>query len=745
MTWTRRSLGALRAIGRGLLAPPVIGAAYLLGVVIHAAATPLVSDDASTPGPEARALAEMIVRNYGGEIARFGARLVVVSLAVGAALGALAGGLVALRDRAAGRGARRPLGRAVRALLVTAALHAWALAWTMARKPQPFVDAWYAEKGWSRAVEIVVTDGLGSKAIVALGVAAVAVYVAGSRARMRYWSRRAPTRLARGGVATIAAALAVAGLSSSSCAGRLAGSPAPQASVRDASGIGPDPEPSIIDETRPNVLILAADGFRFDRLVARVAPHLSAVADRGTRFDRAYVAIPHTVPSWITLLTGRDPHHHGVRSIFPRFEERTRELDALPTHLARAGYFTGVVADFAGDSFHDTDLGWATIDAPELNFGKMLCQRALEHTPPILPFLDNSIGTLVFPQVRTINTMSDPRDVESGVIRALHAAGKRPFFLTAFFSTSHFPYAAPAPYYGRFTDPAYRGDFKYHRPIGLANGAEPGPVDTAQINALYDGAIAAVDDAAGRVLAEVERLGLSGRTIVIITSDHGEAIHEHGRGVGHGDHLFGDEVTHVPLAIYDPRQTTPRREAAVVRSADLAPTIYALTGVAPARSLDGRSLAEALTRPIASAPAFAETDLWLGDNPMVPPSLRLPYPGFGGLLEIDTLHGHKIVVRGEYRLLTVIARHRLVRDDRWKLIYAPTPSGARYFLFDTAEDPDEIRDLAAERPAETERLKALLWPWMLQDPELQREGDRLVARPGAERPMGEPGLRIGAP
>jgi arylsulfatase A-like enzyme len=745
LRYLERALRALRSIGRRAISPPVIGAAYLLTIVVHAATTPLVSDDASTPGPEAKALAEMIMSHYGGEIARFGVRLVVVSLAWGAALGAAAGGLVALRDRAAGKRARRPLGLAVRALGVTVALHAWALAWTMARKPQPFVDAWYAEKGWSRAAQLLATDTLGPTAIVALGVVALVAFLAGSPARLRYWARRAPAGLGRGVVATTAATLAVIGWSGAGCGARLRGSSAPQASVRGAPGLELDPDRAILDETRPNVLILAADGFRFDRLVARVAPHLSALADRGTRFDRAYVAIPHTVPSWITLLTGRDPHHHGVRSIFPRVEERSRDLDALPTHLARAGYFTEVVADFAGDSFHDTDLGWAAIDVPELDFGKMLCQRALEHTPPILPLLDTSAFALVFPEVRTINTMSDPRDVADGAVRALRAAGKRPFFVTAFFSTSHFPYAAPAPYYRRFTDPSYRGEFKYHKPVGLANGPDPDATDVAQVRALYDGAVAAVDDAAGRVLAEVERLGLSGRTIVIITSDHGEALFEHGRGIGHGDHLFGDEVTHVPLAIYDPRQASPRREAAVVRSADLAPTIYALTGVAPAGELDGRSLAPALAQPIASAPAFSETDLWLGDNPVVPPSLRLPYPGFGGLLEIDTLHGHKIVVRSEYRLLTVIARHRMARDDRWKLIYAPTPTGARYFLYDTERDPEETRDLAAERPEEVSRLTELLWAWMVQDPELQREGDTLAVRPGAERPASERGLRIGSP
>src|SRR5205823_1338714 len=53
---------------------------------------------------------------------------------------------------------------------------------------------------------------------------------------------------------------------------------------------------------------------------ARVAPNLVQLADRGARFDRAYVSLPRTFPSWVTLLTGKFPHHHGIRSMFPRWE-----------------------------------------------------------------------------------------------------------------------------------------------------------------------------------------------------------------------------------------------------------------------------------------------------------------------------------------------------------------------------------------------------------------------------------------
>ena len=105
-----------------------------------------------------------------------------------------------------------------------------------------------------------------------------------------------------------------------------------------------------------NVLVLAADSLRADRLDPKIAPNLAALAAKGTRFDRAYVSIPRTFPSWVTILTGRHGHHHGIRSMFPTWEDRAKDFDALPQRLAQAGWSTGVVSDYAGDIFGRTPI-----------------------------------------------------------------------------------------------------------------------------------------------------------------------------------------------------------------------------------------------------------------------------------------------------------------------------------------------------------------------------------------------------
>jgi arylsulfatase A-like enzyme len=494
-----------------------------------------------------------------------------------------------------------------------------------------------------------------------------------------------------------------------------------------------------------NVLVLAADSLRADRLDARVAPNLVALAARGTRFDRAYVSVPRTFPSWVTLLTGRHPHHHGIRTMFPRWEERARDFDALPGRLARAGYRTEVVSDYAGDVFGRVDLGFTNTHVPAFDFRQLVRQRVVERATPLLPFLHGRTGRAAFPVMREMNDAADPELLADDAIHALRRAEGTPFFLTVFFSTAHFPYAAPSPFYARFTRAAYRGRYKYKKPVALSADAPPDDEDIAQIRGLYDGSVAAVDAACGRILAALDDAELARRTIVVIAADHGETLYEGGHGLGHGDHLLGDEGTHVPFVIVDPRKK-PTQNSAIVRDVDLAPTLYALTGVPAPDDMNGRSLAGAMDgADLPPALAYAETGLWFTEDiPGLPSSLRLPYPGVARMTEVDVAHGDEVVLQRAVRPLAIVAKHRMVRDERYKLVYAPTRAGAKIMLFDTVSDPLETRDVAAEHPAETARLTSELFGWMARDPEMRREGDLLVPRDVSDLGAEASGAKLGA-
>jgi len=441
--------------------------------------------------------------------------------------------------------------------------------------------------------------------------------------------------------------------------------------------------------------------------------------------------------------------------MFPTWEDRAHDFDAVPARLARAGYATGVVSDYAGDIFGRIELGFARVDTPSFDFRQLIRQRALERETPLLPLLHSHLGRRIFPVMRELADAADPRllaDDVSAAIRALRGGGgaggsaEAPFFLTAFFGTAHFPYAAPAPFYAKYTDPAYRGRFKYHKPVGLGEEAPPDEADVRQVRALYDGAVAAIDAAVARVLEDLRRQGLDRDTVVVVTADHGENLYENGHGQGHGDHLFGDEGTHVPLLVYDPRvtagagagaggvaaagATAGRRVEGIVRDVDLAPTLYALAGVEAPLDLDGQSLAPSLAgEALPPRFAYAETELWFTEQIQgVPDEMRIPYPGIMALTELDTRHNAEIVMRRDMLGVTRMARHRMVRDERWKLVYVPTRKGVRYLLFDTMTDPGELADVAAANPGQVTRLRTELWAWMLRDPLMEQRNGFLVPR-----------------
>jgi arylsulfatase A-like enzyme len=713
----QREILQAKRIALACVRPSVVGAAYVLALTWIASSAPIVAEGDRTLGAQAQEVSTFVTTRFGGEIRSLTIAIGGAAIAVGLVLGALAGALVQARQVVARRALLSGPALGMRALGLVIVMHAWLVLDAMARAPQLYAESWYARGGVRRTAQVVATDILGPHGTLAVGIALLALWIAGPPSSWRTWPRRfmdvVGRRDVRAGAAVVLPLVALGALWPTTRTARAATS------------------------ARPNVIILAADSFRADRLTTSVAPHLSALALRGTRFESAYVSLPRTFPSWVTILTGRHAHHHGVRSMFPRWEDRAKDFDALPARLRKAGYATGVVSDYAGDVFSRIDLGFERVDVPTFDFKQLLRQRAIERQTPLLPILHSRFGRRLFPVLREMNVAADPTMLEEDAERSLDAltSGDKPFFLTVFFSTAHFPYAAPSPYYARYTDPSYRGRFKYHKPVGLGSEAELDDADVAQVRALYDGAVTSIDDAAEHLIASLERRGVLENTIIVVTADHGETLFDHGHGQGHGDHLFGDEGTHVPLVIIDPRHRAPRRDPRIVRDVDLAATLYDLTSTKPPSDLDGISLVPALDgKPTAEARAFAETELWMGDVPALPDELRLPYPGLTHLTEVDTEHHDELVLRKDVEAVTTVARHRMVRDTRWKLVYVPTRKGVRYMLFDVLKDPAETSDVAGEHTDVVTAMRGSLWQWMLEDPQMVERGGYLVTRVAPDAP-----------
>jgi arylsulfatase A-like enzyme len=716
------------APARVVLNAPAMGVLYLGLLYLSFVTTPLVPADQVLLGGDAKEIADYVAVRFGAEIRAIGLTLGGIAIALGALLGVVTLLLLVLRDRIQARAPARRTGfhAAFQGLVGSVALHAFALLYSMSRWPQLYSGQFWTQGGMRAWIERTTTDELHTQGLLVVGLALLALFLLG-----RPW--RLGALLARARAVALPAMRAVLAATGAYLALRPpAPSPPPRLpplpTATDAPATTPSPAPG---QRLRSVLVIASDGLRPDRLRPEIAPHLAALGERGVRFERAYVDIPRTMSSWATLLTGLHPHHHGVRVGFPRAEDTARPLDSVPARLRAAGYQTAVISDYVGEVFARVDFGFDRVDVPPPSFPSLLREQAVERAVPLLPFLQSRLGRAAIPEVALWSGAADPRFVARSANAALQKLQGGPFFVTVFFSTTHFPYAAPAPYNARFTRPDYRGPFRYDKTVSANVRVMPNAEDVTQIRGLYDGAVAAVDDAVGTILDEVTRLGLADDLLIVLTSDHGEVLFEHDRWHGHGDHLFGDQGTHIPLVILDPRLPA-RAESAVVASVDLAPTLYGLLGVAPPERLDGRSLVPAMHgEPLEPRPVFAETELLLGANPGLPSVLHMPPPSLARLFEVDTAHGNLLALKAGALETNLLSRHRMVRDAHWKLLYMPTPKGVAYQLFDLDHDPDELTDVLRQHPAEASRLARQLWRWMLEDPRMKQDGAFLVPKGGS--------------
>jgi arylsulfatase A-like enzyme len=215
--------------------------------------------------------------------------------------------------------------------------------------------------------------------------------------------------------------------------------------------------------------------------------------------------------------------------------------------------------------------------------------------------------------------------------------------------------------------------------------------ELAKMVALYDGEIAYTDAKLGRVLDRV--LGDNRRTVVCVTSDHGEEFLEHG-GFFHGYTLY-EEVLRVPLVF-----AGPERGRGVVDvplgHADLLPTLLDLLGRPGAELYTGRSLAPLLR----------------GEGPFAP-SAQIAETGF----------------RRPHRVATVSG------DDKWIL---RTVDGA-VEGYDLARDPEEQDDRAAEASARAAEVGRALAEWV--DAQERRFEPFFQGEPGRAGPVDAEALR----
>ena len=508
-----------------------------------------------------------------------------------------------------------------------------------------------------------------------------------------------------------------------------------QREPRPASDIGSRQGP-------PNIVMIGSDTLRADRLGAlgyrrKLTPNLDALTSRCTLFGQCYVPCARTAPSILSMLTGMWPHHHGVRDNFIADSDTDLRVPDLPALLRQNGYVTAAVSDWCGADLKKFPFGFDYVDTPDDQWNiKYLIRQGPKNLRLILSlFTHNRFGKIFLPELYYLAgvPMTDQVGLHGRrVLNALAHTG-RPFLLNLFYSTTHPPFGVEYPYYTKLADPKYVGESKFvmsrlTEPFEIIRrqGQPKEEFDLDQILDLYDSCVMRFDDEVGRIMEHLEQSGLAKNTIVVIYSDHGMEFFEHNTW-GQGNSAVGDFSPRVPLIIVDPA-LPPAKFNGVVRSIDLMPTLLERARIPAPPHLDGISLTSVMKgEPSEPRSAFNETGIWIADIPGLP-AQHLRYPDLLELLEVPDRQTGTLAIKAEYADITILAKDRMVRHDRWKLVYQPLAEGYLLRLFDTIADPNCEHDIASREPEVTARLWDQLKDWMAQDPLMAQAMDRSGTR-----------------
>lgn len=236
-----------------------------------------------------------------------------------------------------------------------------------------------------------------------------------------------------------------------------------------------------------------------------------------------------------------------------------------------------------------------------------------------------------------------------------------------------------------------------------------------QIIDLYDGCVRNFDDEVARIVDHLERCNMKDNTIIVIYSDHGMEFFER-ETWGQGNSVIVDDSSRIPLIVVDPRKPKGNIISNTVRSIDLAPTLLDLVGLPIPKEMQGISLKQALMSGNLDQElaAYAETGIWVTRVPSLEET-HITYPDLPDLLEIPDKRDGTMAIKGAYKDIIIDAKDRMVRTDRWKLVYLPMKNGISHRLFDLHNDPECQVDVSVQNPDIMAKMETLLDQWLAED------------------------------
>ncbi|MCP5101759.1 MAG: sulfatase-like hydrolase/transferase [bacterium] len=403
----------------------------------------------------------------------------------------------------------------------------------------------------------------------------------------------------------------------------------------------------------PNIILVTIDTLRADHLSSygyhrETSPFIDGIADRSLVFKNAYATSSWTAPSMASIFTGLYPRRHGVlhgvahgaegavvdqEMLSPRFP-------TIAKILKTAGYTTFGVSS---NGHVSRGTGFA--------------------------------GGFDYFKTHWFMKCPVPNNTVKKWLKHIRKAPR--YFLWMHYFDPHNPYTPRMPWVKAYTmaSGSY-GKWTREPMVNPKEYIEDTRKDGNALNTLIDRYDSEINYCDGYIKDLLELLAPDDNTLIIITSDHGEAFLEHDQLL-HGATLF-DEVIRVPLLIKLPgKGTTGKTITRPVSNRDIFSTIVDIAGLETAEKIPGNSLF-----PLATGNAAVPAQ-W-------PIYYELDWVGFG----------------------------KAVRSGDWKLIIDGREEKKR-FLFDMRSDPAESRNLVEERSEEAKRLESLLKNWLTAHPQFK--------------------------
>ncbi len=434
----------------------------------------------------------------------------------------------------------------------------------------------------------------------------------------------------------------------------------------------------------PNMLVVIVDTLRADHAFGPRAqtPNIDALAGRGLRFTRFFPEAMPTVPARNSLLSGRRMfpfrNWHDYKGLIAKPGwEPLDELDAaFPIVLGRAGWWTGMVTD-------NPFLGFSSPYEPLRRSFDMFIRHGGQIGGADRPVARDKLEHWVHPAVREAGMAERVRryianadysddeqrsfaaQVFRSAIGALEVAARRaPFLLIVDTYEPHEPWTPPRRYVDMYGDPDYHGPEpampRYGKVENWLAADEAGLV-LERMRALYAAEVTMTDHWLGRLLERLHELGLESDTAIVLVSDHGIQLGEHG-WAGKISAALHPELIRTPLVLVDPgRSPVVASSGWHASTHDVAPTLLELAGAEIPGPVEGTSL----------------------------------LPLLDGLTLPERPHAY-----GGY------SDHHYARTDRWA--YMADNQRLSSQLFDLDADPDEARNVAADHPDVVEQLYGIV-------------------------------------